>query len=259
MTPNTPSSTEPSAEFKSQKTNSGSKEHSRIVRPYHRPDANTQPPYLYPPYRSTTLRSPRKPLILFPNTLSEVTGPVFGHDDIAENDNDLTRHHKGEPIGQRISVSGRVLDDNGRPVANTLDRNLADQRWRSLRSRRRSTSRRFGSEFHRLWPRAYRCRGKLSLRDHQAGSLSVAKSPQRLASRAYPFFAVRHSFYATPGDANVFPGRPAVSIRSHLQLDSRRARPKAFDFEIRTRIDRAGMVPRISLGYCAARAGRNSL
>src|SRR5581483_1875065 len=118
MTPKTPSSTEKSVE--TQSTSSAANHGSRTVRPYHKPDANTQPPYLYPPYRSTPLRAPRKPLILFPATLSEVTGPVFGHDDIAENDNDLTRHHKGEPIGQRISVSGRVLDDNGRPVPNTL-------------------------------------------------------------------------------------------------------------------------------------------
>ena len=45
---------------------------------------------------------------------------MFGHDEIAENDNDLTRHHPGEPQGQRISVSGRVIDDNGRPVPDTL-------------------------------------------------------------------------------------------------------------------------------------------
>src|SRR5579872_5610340 len=118
MTPNTPSSTD--AEARIAQPGSAKQSRARIVHPYHRPDANTQPPYLYPPYRSTVSRSPRKPLILFPNTLSETTGPVFGHDDISETDTDLTRQHAGEPIGQRISVSGRVLDDNGRPVANTL-------------------------------------------------------------------------------------------------------------------------------------------
>jgi len=90
------------------------------VLPYRRHDANSQPSSLYEPYRATVLRAPRKPLIVLPHTLSEVTGPVYGHDDIGETDNDLTRHHHGEPVGERIIVSGRVLDDNGRPVPHTL-------------------------------------------------------------------------------------------------------------------------------------------
>ncbi len=93
---------------------------SPIVKPYRRYPRNSQPPYLYPPYRLTIPRAPRKPLIVLPQTLSEVTGPVFGHDDIHETDNDLTRQHEGEPLGERITVSGRVLDDNGRSVPNTL-------------------------------------------------------------------------------------------------------------------------------------------
>jgi protocatechuate 3,4-dioxygenase beta subunit len=57
---------------------------------------------------------------VLPHTLSEVTGPVFGHDDISETDNDLTRQHAGEPLGERIIVTGRVLDEDGRPVPHTL-------------------------------------------------------------------------------------------------------------------------------------------
>lgn len=93
---------------------------SFVVTPYRRHPENTQPPLLYPPYGATVSRAPRQPLILLPHTLSEVTGPVFGHGDIKETDNDLTRQHAGEPIGERIIVSGRVLDDGGRPVPNTL-------------------------------------------------------------------------------------------------------------------------------------------
>jgi len=87
---------------------------------FHRPSPRTQPDYLYPPYVSSKRRAPSKPLIYVPHTLSEVTGPVFGHDDIGENDNDLTRQHSGEPIGERIIISGRVLDDSGHPVPNAL-------------------------------------------------------------------------------------------------------------------------------------------
>jgi protocatechuate 3,4-dioxygenase beta subunit len=91
-----------------------------VVRPYHRHKADTQPNRVYEAYKSTVSRNPSKPLIFLPHTLSEVTGPVYGHDAIAENDNDLTRQHKGEPLGERIIVTGRVLDHNGRPVPNTL-------------------------------------------------------------------------------------------------------------------------------------------
>ena len=87
---------------------------------YRRPDPDTQPNYLHAPYVSTRKRSPTKPLILLPHTLSEVTGPLFGHDDIGPTDHDLTRQHAGEPIGERIIVTGRVLDGNGRPVPHTL-------------------------------------------------------------------------------------------------------------------------------------------
>ncbi|HEX8012637.1 MAG TPA: protocatechuate 3,4-dioxygenase subunit beta [Casimicrobiaceae bacterium] len=87
---------------------------------YRRPYFDTQPPYLYPGYRSTVKRSPTRPLILLPHTLTEVTGPVFGYDDVKPTDADLTRQHDGEPIGERIVVSGRLLDENSRPVAHAL-------------------------------------------------------------------------------------------------------------------------------------------
>lgn len=87
---------------------------------YRRPFHSTQPEYLYPPYRSTVKRSPSQPLIILPQTLTEVSGPVFGHDDLKAGDNDLTHQHGGEPIGERIVVSGRVLDENGRPVRHSL-------------------------------------------------------------------------------------------------------------------------------------------
>jgi len=91
-----------------------------LVVPYRRIDPRSQPPYLYPPYRLTISRAPRRPLIVLPHTLSEVTGPVFGHEEVGETDNDLTRQHAGEPLGERITVAGRVLDGDGRPVPNAL-------------------------------------------------------------------------------------------------------------------------------------------
>ena len=87
---------------------------------YRRPYVNTQPEYLSPPYHSTAKRAPSQPLIMTPQTLSEVTGPLFGHGDVRPGDNDLTLGHAGEPLGERIIVSGRVLDENGRPVPHSL-------------------------------------------------------------------------------------------------------------------------------------------
>lgn len=90
------------------------------VQGFRRPMAGTQPDYSYPPYASSLKRAPTRPLILLPHTLSEVTGPMFGYDAIGTTDNDLTRQHTGEPLGERIFVSGRVLDENSRPVRNAL-------------------------------------------------------------------------------------------------------------------------------------------
>jgi protocatechuate 3,4-dioxygenase beta subunit len=85
-------------------------------------DRKIHPPYLHPDYRSTVKRAPNKPLIPLPQTLSELTGPVYGTDDIGPLDNDLTKNAvvNGEPIGERIIVTGRVLDENNRPVPNAL-------------------------------------------------------------------------------------------------------------------------------------------
>jgi protocatechuate 3,4-dioxygenase beta subunit len=78
------------------------------------------PPYLFEGYRSTAKRSPRKPLVIIPHTLSELTGPVYGHETVHAGDEDLTKQHAGEPLGERIVVHGRVLDEDGRPVPDTL-------------------------------------------------------------------------------------------------------------------------------------------
>ncbi len=90
------------------------------MREYPRPAAGTQPEYLYAGYRSTLLRAPKQPLIVLPHTLSERTGPLFGHNPIGETDNDLTRQCKHEPQGERIIVAGRVMDEDGRPLPGTL-------------------------------------------------------------------------------------------------------------------------------------------
>ncbi len=80
----------------------------------------TQPAHLHPPYVSSKLRSPTKQLVALPQTISELTGPVFPRNLVKPGSFDLTRQHKGEPLGQRIVVSGRVLDEADRPIPYTL-------------------------------------------------------------------------------------------------------------------------------------------
>ena len=80
----------------------------------------THPPLGYPGYRSTALRHPKQDLVLLPQMLTEVTGPLLGPGRLGELDNDLTRRHAGEPQGQRIIVTGRLLDGDGRPVRDSL-------------------------------------------------------------------------------------------------------------------------------------------
>lgn len=89
---------------------------------YNSLDRTVHPPYLYPPYQSTAKRSPQRTLVPLAQTLSELTGPVYGNDAIQPLDDDMTRNavKNGEPLGERIIVVGRVLDDTGRPVPNAL-------------------------------------------------------------------------------------------------------------------------------------------
>jgi protocatechuate 3,4-dioxygenase beta subunit len=87
---------------------------------YPRESFSVHPPLDYPGYRSTAKRAPKQPLVVIPQTLTELTGPVYGHDAVRPGDDDLTRQHAGEPLGERIIVHGRVLDEDLRPVSNTL-------------------------------------------------------------------------------------------------------------------------------------------
>lgn len=90
---------------------------------FYQRDREWHPPALTPDYKTSVARSPKYSLISLQNSASEITGPVFGHNDIDALDNDLLNNYAqpGEnPVGERIIVHGRVLDENARPVPNTL-------------------------------------------------------------------------------------------------------------------------------------------
>jgi protocatechuate 3,4-dioxygenase beta subunit len=89
---------------------------------FYQRDRSRHPPAFSAGYKTSVTRSPQKAPISLDNTISEMTGPVFGHDLIGEFDNDLTRNFSqgGDPVGQRIIVHGRVLDEDGRAVPDVL-------------------------------------------------------------------------------------------------------------------------------------------
>jgi protocatechuate 3,4-dioxygenase beta subunit len=86
-------------------------------------DREWHPQAFTPWYKTSVTRSPQRALLSMDNTLSEITGPVFGHNILGELDNDLLVNFAkpGETaIGPRIIVYGRVLDERGMPVPNVL-------------------------------------------------------------------------------------------------------------------------------------------
>src|ERR1700684_3018522 len=87
---------------------------------YRRALAGTQPEYLHPSYKSSLKRAPSQPLVYLPHTLSEITGPAFAPDTVNVKSWISTRQHSGDPLGERIIVSGRVMDEDGRPMRKTL-------------------------------------------------------------------------------------------------------------------------------------------
>jgi protocatechuate 3,4-dioxygenase, beta subunit len=89
---------------------------------YRQRNTDLHPPALTPPYKTSVLRSPRNALISLQNSLSEITGPVFGADELGPLDHDLILNYAkdGLPIGERIIVHGHVLDEYRRPARNAL-------------------------------------------------------------------------------------------------------------------------------------------
>jgi protocatechuate 3,4-dioxygenase beta subunit len=84
------------------------------------PELGVDPPYHSPDYRSTSIRAPSQGLVLVGAGFFDRSGPVFGTDGIRPGDADLTGQHAGDPLGERINVSGRLLDSEGRPIAGQL-------------------------------------------------------------------------------------------------------------------------------------------
>ena len=193
---------------------------------YEREPDGIHPPLDSSQYKSTQLRHPKQPLVYLPQQLTELTGPALGGTHLGSLDHDLTRQHEGEPIGERMTVSGRVFDTEGKPLRNTLvevwQANACGRyrhRWDRFPAPLDPNFSGSGRGYHRR-------RRSLPLRHDQARALSLGQPLQRLAPRAHPLLADGARVRATPRDADVLPGRPALPLRPDLQCRSP-TRPRA--------------------------------
>jgi protocatechuate 3,4-dioxygenase beta subunit len=91
-----------------------------LMLPVYHAVTGVHPPLDSPAYRSALLRAPKQPLVALPQGMTEVTGPLLGPERVTAADADLTIGHPGEPLGERIIVTGRVTDSDGRAVPGAL-------------------------------------------------------------------------------------------------------------------------------------------
>ena len=182
-------------------------------------EIETQPRLDYPAYRSSLLRHPTKaPEPADPEGV-ELWAPVFGERDVDPLEADLTIGHRGEPVGERMIVTGLITDSQGRPVRRQLVeiwQANAGGRYVHLRDQHPAP---LDPNFTGIGPLPHRRPRQLPFHHDPTRPLSLAQSPQCLAARAHPLLVVRDRLHHADGDPDVLPGRPALRLRSDLSVD----------------------------------------
>ena len=211
----------------------------------------------YPGYRSTRLRAPKRPLVTLPEELHPRRRPrLRRRDRVGERDHDLTRQHDGEPLGERIIVTGRVLDDDGRPIRNALV-----EVWQANAA---------GRYHHRGRPAPGAARPELHRAPGAASPTTTATTASSRSSRA----RIRGGTTRTPGGPRTstsrssaarsrerlvtqmyFPGDPLFPLRPDLQLGARPEGARAARLRVRPRDDEARLGARVPLGHRARPGG----
>ena len=231
---------------------------SAPIRGYRRPATDCHPPNDSPDYRSTTARHPARPLVVVPQTLSEITGPVYGHDRPGPTDHDLTRQHGGEPLGERIIVAGRVLDEDGRPVPETLveiwQANAAG-RYAHAEDRHAAPLDPNFSGAGRVLTNAD---GEFRFVTVKPGAYPWQNHDNAWRPAHVHFSVFGPSFLTRLMTQIVLPRRSPARLRSGLQRDSRRVGPPAPDRVVRAGHHRGGLGARLPLRHRAARARRHA-
>ena len=168
------------------------------------------------------------PLLSLQNSLSEMTGPVFGHDELGPLDNDLILNYAkdGEPIGERIIVHGHVLDENGRGVPNTLVEFWQANAGGRYRHKNDTLSRADRSEFRRLRPHAHGRRRLLCFRTIKPGPYPWRNYVNNWRPAHIHFSMFGSRLRAAADHADVFRGRsadPALPDRATRSRTRRRS------------------------------------
>ena len=204
------------------------------IKPYNPRDWRSHPPYSFKAYGSSVKRGPLKKLVPLKQTLSEITGPLFSDIKLEPGENDLTRNADTgkEAMGERIIVVGRVLDEDDKPVPNTLI-----EIWQAnAAGRYHHPVDQHNAPLDPNFTGAGRCvtndKGEYRYYDDQARRLSLAQSSQRLAAGAYSFVAVRAKLRHSAGDAIFLSRRSVDSARSDFQFGADQERPGAADVEL---------------------------
>ena len=164
----------------------------------------------FPPYRSSILRHPTKnPRLVDPETI-ELTSPAFGQRDVAAIESDLTIQHAGEPLGERMTVRGRLLDSWGRPLANQLiELWQANSAGRYIHQRDQHPAP-LDPNFTGAGRAITNDAGEYQFTTIKPGPVPVEEPPQRLAAGAHPLLGVRLGVHAAAHHPDVLPRRPAV-------------------------------------------------
>ena len=200
-------------------------------------------------YVGTRLRSPKEPLIVIPHTLSEQTGPVFGDREIGELDHDLTRQHAGEPLGERIIVSGRVLGSDGKPLRGQLveiwQANAAGRYAHSVDDHDAPLDPNFSG--------GGRCLtgddGEYRFITVKPGAYPWPNHPNAWRPNHIHFSLFGRAFTERLVTQMYFPGDPLFEFDPIFKSDPRRAGTRAARQHVRPRADEAGLGARLSLRH----------
>ena len=175
-------------------------------------DRTWHPPALTPGYKTSVLRSPQKALLSFDNTLSEITGPVFGHAMLGELDDDLI-HNFAKPgesaIGQRTIVYGRVLDERGKGVAGALLEVWQANAGGRYRHKKDSYLAALDPNFGGCGRTITGEDGSYAFRTVKPGAYPWPNGAERLAAGAHPFLHLRPRLRAAAHHPDVFRRRSA--------------------------------------------------
>ena len=164
-----------------------------------------QPRLDYAPYRSSVLRHPTKDLQPADPETIELWAPCFGERDVHPLESDLTIQRGGEPLGERIVVTGRVVDGDGRPVARQLvEIWQANAGGRYVHQRDQHPAP-LDPHFTGMGRCLTDADGTYRFQTDQARPLPVEEPPQRLAPGAHPLLAVRHRLHPADGHPDVLP------------------------------------------------------